>query len=295
MADSIKIGNLDISSFKVGDSDVDAAYLGDTLVYSGGTPPTPINYLRFVSRGSGTFTFFANGGDTSNKLKYSLNSGSTWTELENGSSTTSVSSGDVIMWKGENLSVMINKGIGTFSSTTQFDVEGNIMSLIYGDNFENETSLNGKDYIFMNLFSGCTTVISVENMELPATTLSTWCYTNMFNRASNLTTPPKVLPATSLVSQCYYNMFYSCSSLTASPLLPAPTLVTECYRQMFRNCTNISSVTCLATNISATDCTNNWLYNAKSTGTFIKDANMSSWTTGTSGIPTKWTVLDYSS
>lgn len=41
MADSIKIGNLDISSFKVGSSDC-KVYLGSTLLYSGGTtPPTP--------------------------------------------------------------------------------------------------------------------------------------------------------------------------------------------------------------------------------------------------------------
>ena len=41
MADTIKIGNLDISSFKVGSDDC-KVYLGDTLLYSGGTtPPIP--------------------------------------------------------------------------------------------------------------------------------------------------------------------------------------------------------------------------------------------------------------
>ena len=41
MADTIKIGNLDISAFKVGSDDC-KVYLGDTLLYSGGTtPPTP--------------------------------------------------------------------------------------------------------------------------------------------------------------------------------------------------------------------------------------------------------------
>lgn len=43
MADTIKIGNLDISSFKVGSDDC-KVYLGDTLLYSGGTtPPTPFD------------------------------------------------------------------------------------------------------------------------------------------------------------------------------------------------------------------------------------------------------------
>lgn len=40
MADSIKIGTQD-ATYKVGSTDVSAIYLGSTLVYSGGTPPTP--------------------------------------------------------------------------------------------------------------------------------------------------------------------------------------------------------------------------------------------------------------
>lgn len=41
MADTIKIGNTDISAFKVGSGDC-TIYLGSTLLYSGGTtPPTP--------------------------------------------------------------------------------------------------------------------------------------------------------------------------------------------------------------------------------------------------------------
>lgn len=37
----IKLGNQEIT-LKVGSNDVSAAYLGSTLVYSGGTPPTPV-------------------------------------------------------------------------------------------------------------------------------------------------------------------------------------------------------------------------------------------------------------
>ena len=41
MANGIKIGGFDFDALKIGGDDVDAAYIGDTLVYSGGTPPTP--------------------------------------------------------------------------------------------------------------------------------------------------------------------------------------------------------------------------------------------------------------
>lgn len=39
MADTIKIGNTDISAFKVGSADC-KVYLGDTLIYTGDTPQT---------------------------------------------------------------------------------------------------------------------------------------------------------------------------------------------------------------------------------------------------------------
>lgn len=51
MADTIKIGSLDISAFKVGSDDC-KVYLGNTLLYSGGTtPPTPT--LQWVTFSNG--------------------------------------------------------------------------------------------------------------------------------------------------------------------------------------------------------------------------------------------------
>lgn len=46
---AVKIGNNDIT-LKLGSSDVTAAYIGDTLVYSGGTPPTPtLQWVTFTN------------------------------------------------------------------------------------------------------------------------------------------------------------------------------------------------------------------------------------------------------
>ena len=88
-------------------------------------------------------------------------------------------------------------------------------------------------------------------------------------------------------------MFSGCTSLTTAPELPATTLATECYRNMFYGCTSLTSIKCLATNISASNCTTNWVYGVSASGTFTKAASMSSWTTGTSGIPSGWDVVDY--
>ena len=49
-------------------------------------------------------------------------------------------------------------------------------------------------------------------------------------------------------------------------------------------------IKCLATDISANSCISNWVSGVSPTGTFVKSANMDSWPTGVSGIPSGWTV-----
>jgi hypothetical protein len=89
-------------------------------------------------------------------------------------------------------------------------------------------------------------------------------------------------------------MFAGCTSLTAAPELPATTLVNYCYYNMFNGCTSLSYIKCFATDISANDCTYGWVEGVSATGTFIKHPSMNNWTTGDNGIPTNWTVRDYS-
>ena len=60
---------------------------------------------------------------------------------------------------------------------------------------------------------------------------------------------------------------------------------------MFKDCINLKYVKCLATDISARYCTINWVDGVQTTsGTFVKNASMSSWETGANGIPSGWTV-----
>jgi hypothetical protein len=75
-----------------------------------------------------------------------------------------------------------------------------------------------------------------------------------------------------------------------APELPATTLEWSCYSFMFYNCTSLNYIKCLATDISAIDCTNDWVSGVASSGTFIKAASMTGWTTGVNGIPSGWTV-----
>ena len=145
---------------------------------------------------------------------------------------------------------------------------------------------------YNGMFNGCTSLVTAP--ELPATTLAEGCYQSMFEHCTNLTITPLILPSTTLERKCYYCMFCDCTSLTTAPELPATSLKVSCYFNMFQGCTNLNYIKCLATNISVFDCTGGWVYNVASSGTFVKAANMESWTTGNSGIPNGWTVQDAS-
>lgn len=273
------------------------------------------DYLTFRALEDGTFSW--RGSSSANCLSYSTDSGATWSEPSSAITTSTLSSGDTVLWKGSGLTIG-SSGIGAFLSSGQFEVEGNIMSLHFGDDFSGQTSLSGKNNAFSGLFYNCRRITSAENLVLPATTLAQGCYYNMFNGCTSLTTAPVLsattlaqgccnsmfrnctslttapeLPATTLAVKCYQLMFQGCTSLTTAPVLSATTLERLCYSSMFSDCTSLNSITCLATDKSASQCTQSWVSGVAANGTFTKAASMSSWTTGTSGIPSGWTVVDY--
>ena len=142
------------------------------------------------------------------------------------------------------------------------------------------------------MFQGCTSLTKAPiSIGTSDTVMPTSTCTQMFYGCTALTQAPE-LPATTLSDYCYYYMFYNCKSLTAAPELPATTLAKYCYTYMFMNCTSLNYAKCLATDISATSCTYWWMANVQTSGTFIKNSNMSSWTRDYDGIPTNWTVQD---
>ena len=281
MADAIKIGNTDITAFKVGSSNVDKIYLGSTLLYPS-TPPHDYSqdYLTFVA----TSRMRIKNG---NAFSYSINGGSTWLTLNANTYTISVTEGTKVLVKA----TQSMAGTFTISGGTSVTVEGNVMSLLYGDDFTGKTSVG--NYALNNIFSGCSIISSAENLVLPATTLGRGCYQGMFYKCYALQSAP-VLPATTLAEDCYYLMFSNCSSLATAPVLPAEIILKNSYNQMFYNCYVLSNITCLGTYIQSNG-TYNWVSNVASTGTFTKAASMTDWPSGVSGIPANWTVQDYSS
>lgn len=225
------------------------------------------------------------GADSGTKeIEYSLNGGA-WTSLS-GNSYIDVVSGDTVQFRGNHPEGYGGRSNSFYLTNCGFNLSGNIMSMLYYDDFANEKSLV-EPSAFEYFFAVCSGLASAANLILPATTLS---------------------------ERCYYNMFGGCQSLTTAPELPAPTLVSRCYSNMFYYCTSLNYIKCLATDISASFCTTAWVSDVPNSGgggssdsssssssgsdvpfaggTFVKAAGMNDWQFGNDGIPQGWTVID---
>ena len=80
--------------------------------------------------------------------------------------------------------------------------------------------------------------------------------------------------------------------LTPLLILPATKLANYSYYYMFQNCSSLNKITMLATDISASSCLYKWVDGVALSGTFIKNAAMTSLPNGINGMYTKW--MDYS-
>ncbi len=175
-----------------------------------------------------------------------------------------------------------NSYFNTITATGSHAVGGNILSLIYGSNFDNQTEYqygleymftglfcnsttlvdagdlvipmsSAAPYIFMRTFKGCTNLLTAPN--LPATNLSDYCYEEIFFGCTKLVNIPSTLPAESVPYFGYRFMFYECSSITHTPEIKATTLGQASMDYMFSGCTSLTTVNRLvATTVSTSSC-----------------------------------------
>ena len=288
-------------------------------------PPSPTSgtYLTFVVVEPSSFSFSGTIGRAgTNLIQYSLDNGVTWSEPLNEVTTEVLPSGSKVMWKGNMhgnshyvSSSVSYDGVGKFSSTGYFNLEGNIMSLIYSDNYSGTTIPNQTD-IFYALFRGCSKLISAKNLALPnntfqgcynrmfsgctslielpmlpTTELSPYCYVYMFSECTSLTDVPyNYLPLTSLEAWCYQSMFAGCTSLVNAPQLPATEPQAGCYYYMFYGCTSLTTAPVLPVRDACTQYCYAFMFYGCSSLNYIKclatndicNADISNWVTGVS-------------
>ena len=253
------------------------------------------DYLTFKALTAGTILWKSIGSEMAKTIEYSINNGA-WTSItatDTGEPIT-VAANDEVRLRGTNTTYAKDKSnySGFEGGTATYNIEGNIMSLVYGDNFVGQTTLT-QTYTFCSMFK-LSNSVSAENMILPATTLTNYCYRAIFSKAT-LSTPP-ALPATTLAQGVYWYAFEECPITTAPDLL-APELVRGCYGYMFTGCTSLNYIKCLATTGFATyQCLLGWVTSVAKNGTFVKDVDTpvasGTWTTGNNGIPSTWLVYN---
>lgn len=242
--------------------------------------------FTIVSRGSGTVRWNLMGDRT---LQYSKN-GSPYSTMTSGT-TVSVVAGDEIAFMGENQWYFVNNN-GTWTSMTpsctmNFDVKGNALSLVKGDNFVSDWTLvenpdNSLAGTFRGLFKDCTRLVDAGDLLLPSDELLSSSYCQMFYGCTALTSAP-YLGATKFTSDPYNAMFENCSSLhrlqqdelpapettmpssfcarmfansglQVAPALPSMNLSSYCYARMFLGCKQLYYAPVLPAKNRASSC-----------------------------------------
>ena len=310
--------NLEINKCYVGLDQVDKVYLGSEVIW-----PTEIDYstefLTLKAVGSGPAYITVNSRYSGGTVYYRENGGA-WSALSPGQRLQLDMPVQLMGYSGATC---------LFSGGTQggtYEVYGNVMSLIYGENFIGQTTIPSSLVdCFYSTFRECQSLVSIKNLVMPATTLSSGCYRSMFNKCRYLTELPDVfipsgvmltsaccrytfeelgasastpvevpfgfLPSTNIAERCYEGMF-STANISVAPMLPATSGANNCYFRMFFSCRNLGTIYCLLETPS-TATTNIWVANVAATGTFYKNPSATGWTSDINGIPTGWTVQDY--
>jgi len=278
------------SDTTVGDYAIPTGWTSSKILYDG--------FAVEARQANSTVSIVRDASAPALSLQYSTDEGHTWSTFTAGSTTVTLANvGDRVCFRGTNTTwgYGSNNNRNRFSFTGQVAISGNINSLL--DTYNYNTLLNlssGRDRVFQYLFYGDTSLVDAENLVLPATAIGGWAYCNMFEGCSNLTKAPKELPATTLSSTnwIYSGMFMGCTSLTKSPYIKATSFPNNSCVQMFDGCTSLNEIKINYTGGFGTGIFNNWVRGVAATGTFYY--NGSTTTTGTSYIPSGWTITTFS-
>lgn len=189
-------------------------------------------------------------------IEYSRNNGQSWKKLSNINSQTVsittpvISAGTSVIWRGLGYKLSGNNGTARVHIVPQgcFNIKGNILSLLYKNNFRGVTSmkldpryLTSHDThvsIFLGLFDS-TKVVDCSELILPLTTLRKKYYSKLFKNCTYLVNAGFTLLPSNIPSYGYAEMFYGCTALTTTPDIQAKTVDDYGMNAMFYGCTSL--------------------------------------------------------
>ena len=191
----------EITGVKLNSKNIDKVYINSKQIWPESSQPVVLkDYLSFYAFADITFT-----NEQSNEFDYSYDQ-VTWTHVTGNFTIPLSRENPTVYLRGNNTQFATSNTVSShFNITAGTYCSGNIMSLLYGDDFEDKLTLT-TDYVFVGLFNGCTGLRSLP--KLPATTLSSYCYRQMFGGCTRLTDISDLeLPSTALARGCYSLMF----------------------------------------------------------------------------------------
>lgn len=221
-------------------------------------------YLTIEFLENGTFYHDPNGNFYWQK---SDDGGITWRDIPGHGNTYSGSdnyqyAGDVLQIKY--VATSNTSYIGSFAGTAVYNIYGNVMSLLYGDDFIGKTEFPNGSVTLASLFAS-TNIVDASNLILPIKTINRGGYASMFYECTLLEKAPE-LPATRLNSHDgYRGMFEQCTSLKEAPELPATSISYSSYARMFMDCSSlIKAPSILPVTYLSEDCYDSMFYGCTS-------------------------------
>ena len=219
MADSIKIGNLDISAFKVGSADT-KVYLGDTLLYPT-TPPTFQGKWLATYSDSSTTSAECDASSAITQNEITLTG---LLSVEIGVCVTSIYA--YAFYNCTSLASIVIPDSVTYIGANAFNGCSSLTDVVIGSGV---TSID--DYAF----NRCTSLTSI-NIPSGVTYIGASAFQNCYSLTS--------IDIPSGVTSIGNGTLYGCSGLTS---IDIPSGVTNIGIYAFANCTSLTSITVNAT------------------------------------------------
>ena len=220
-------------------------------------------YTTFEALENGTFSIFYSEGSGFEYVNYSLDGGQTWNDLQPNEQTPLIKT-------GERVNVKIKQGkvyLGSYAlfvvqSTCKYNLYGNSLSLIYGDEFIGKDSLEiytegeygeyvneGMYYSYNSLgfaFAGIdietgepkdSLIVDASNFILPKNT-AIFSYYCMFCNNTYMTKAPVMDFETITYLSCGM-MFAGCTSLNDVPDMKVKRIISQGCNAMFKGCSSL--------------------------------------------------------
>ena len=185
--------------------------------------------LTFTAEQAGsTVKLVKNSGAPNVTLDYTTD-GVNWQNYTVGNTITLTNVGDKVGFIARTTNNVFgndsNSSYNGWVGTGQLSVSGNINSLFDRNNYHTLLDISNRSPRPLNwMFYNMTSLVSAEDLSLPATTVGYCAYNNMFTGCTNLTKAPKEIAAVTAGKWAFAGMFKGCTSLTKSPYIHTTTL-----------------------------------------------------------------------